>query len=109
MRGYEQVKSKLSNLADKGPLAAVNSGINEVAEAIYSESQQVVNVDTGALKTSGKLDRTWTGKKVTVVISYNTDYAMYVHERFNKYLSQPFDSHKGELEAKVNASIRSLL
>lgn len=116
MRGFEQVKSKLNAVPDK-MLQAGKAGLNEVGKNILNESQGQVPVDTGTLKASGRMEESGSAKKFTVTVSYNTDYAIFVHEitRYYhthgsaKFLENPFTRWANELPRIIESYLRGML
>lgn len=108
MKGLNQVLIKLNRFPNLGR-ALAEERLREVADAVYKDSQVEVPVDTGALKASGKLERSDSENKITYTISYDTEYAAHVHELHKKYLIGPFDAHKGELKTKIEESLEKLL
>lgn len=48
------------------------------AQAVYQESQALVAVDTGELKSSGGTSVEWTGKRVDGYVEYSAPHAAYV-------------------------------
>lgn len=58
-------------------------------QRIYDLSQYYVPVDTGALKNSGRLEATGDGFDQVVRVSYNTEYAIYVHEILTNFHEPP--------------------
>lgn len=113
MRGFSQVRSKLVDIPDK-VIEAGQEGVKEVGENILEESQFLVPVDTGALQASGDLNEKGSGKKYTVTVSYDTDYATYVHEIMHtfhpvgqaKYLRIPFKKHIPSLPTTIESKLR---
>lgn len=82
-------------------------GLKEAGLKLQRESQKIVPVDTSDLKGSANT-RNVGGKgfDADVVVSYNTEYAVYVHEDMNakhkpgksaKYLEKPARENKKEL------------
>ena len=78
--------------------AGVGVGIKKATLLVLRASQQIVPVDTGTLKGSADTHFSGVGFDTTGAISYNTDYAIYVHEDLDarhkagkqaKYLEQP--------------------
>ena len=102
----------------------VQKAIVEVMRKVYADSQELVPVDTGALRASGKFSTGMTGKgKFFCTISYGSDgsdgiavdYAVYVHEDLYahhddptsaKFLEIPADRHSVELRHRVGMTIK---
>ena len=116
MRGFEQVKGNLTGL-DTKLQAAGKAGLREVGTNIFNESQNIVPYDTGALKASGRTEEKDSAKKLKITISYNTDYAIYVHEIARyfhphgsyKYLENPFTKHSADLPRIIESSVRGII
>jgi hypothetical protein len=116
MKGFQQVRSKLSAMPDK-TLEAGKTGLRQTAKSIFDESQsQYVPVDTGALKASGKVEEKEGSNKLTITISYDTPYALPVHEiaRYRhphgayKYLETPFNSNVPKLVPNIQSKMKGL-
>jgi hypothetical protein len=117
MKGFSQVKANLANVQKK-ILEAGSEGLKEVATTIYEDSKtNYVPIDTGALKNSAKMEEKSGASKYTIKISYNTTYAIYVHEIVYyyhahgswKYLETPFTIHTSKLEEIISEKIRGVL
>jgi len=74
-------------------------GITKAGAWLLRESKKIVPVDTNALRTSGIATKQHGGWRTTIIISYSTSYAIYVHEDLNarhakgksaKFLEKPF-------------------
>jgi hypothetical protein len=91
-RGLDHLQQKLDDAAKRA--------LADTAVKVLLDSQELVPVDTGALKASGAISEVKeTNDGYEVVISYNTDYAARVHEDLDanhphggqaKYLEVPF-------------------
>lgn len=116
MRGMSQVKSNLNKMPDR-ILKAGKEGLREVADTIYNDSRvNYVPIDTGELQNSARLDEMFRPKGLTIVISYNTDYAIYVHEipyrhvhGSWKYLENPFNKHVREIRPAIQSRLGGAL
>lgn len=79
---------------NQAAVRAVAEGINDAAEEIFNESQRRVPVDTGNLRSSGRIEPA-DERTLTAEISYGgtaADYALDVHEAHatnSKYLEEP--------------------
>lgn len=80
---YEDLQSKISDMINEVP-DLVEKALFDEATIIFNQSQELVPVDTGRLRGSGRvtIERVPTGFSAT--ISYSTDYAIYVHEDLTK-------------------------
>jgi len=88
------LKSDLSKIAGRMSVAT-SEALMQTAEDIYQISQQLVPVDTGALKASGSTDITQikNGLATKVAIGYGNDdveYAKYVEYGTSNMEAQPF-------------------
>jgi hypothetical protein len=96
--GAEELVAKLERTAVEAPL--------ELGKALYVEAQRIMlqslrlcPIDTGNLRSTGHVQPPEiTGRMVTVLLGYNTPYAIFVHENLNarhkpptqaKYLEMP--------------------
>lgn len=105
--GADKMKAaliKAATVSDKVSAQATQ----EIANKVYKESQTLVPVDTGQLKSSGRVQPArGPGKTGGHQVVYETPYAVFVHERLDqhhdaptqaKFLEQPFLAHQQELE-----------
>lgn len=60
----------------KGYGKRLNKALGDAAETILNESNQLIPIDTGKLKSSGKVEKS----KDRAMVIYDEDYAIYVHE-----------------------------
>lgn len=65
------------------------AGLKIVGQIVFDESQRLVPVDTANLKSSGLVVNTGSGFAARVIISYTTNYAIFVHEDLTKYHTPP--------------------
>lgn len=84
--GLDQLTARLNQLAQQLPEAVGRELYRDMA-GVMAESQQIVPVDTGALRDSGEVDRPETsGGNVSVSLHYgggSVDYALIQHERLD--------------------------
>jgi hypothetical protein len=74
LRGLEAAQRQLR--------AAAIAAVDQFAEHVLGDAQQLAPVDTGALKASGSAQPAELhGNLVQATIGFNTDYAAAVHER----------------------------
>jgi len=93
---------------------AVEKAVNDFADLVLARSQVYVPVDTGQLKKSGNIAR----ESGEVRVSYQTDYAVYVHEdetKFHnpptraKYLSLALEESLPEFDGLLDGALESEL
>lgn len=70
---------KLASIAGE----AVAQSLNEVAEVTLTDAKERTPVDTGTLKSSGKVSEHATLRKHQAKLTYGTEYAVWVHEQTN--------------------------
>lgn len=88
--------------------------MQKAAMYIKRESQRLTPVDTGRLRRSARVTKVGKGFDVVVGVSYNTDYAVYVHERLDvfhprgqaKFLSTVIQNQRNEITGIVLQSLR---
>lgn len=130
VRGDEKIK-KLLDKKGKAAHRALVKATREITKKIGAESQKEVPKDTGALAKSMKIEvlQIISGQyPVRGWISYNTDYAVYVHEipappkqspggksaRHDpptkwKYLEDPLKRNSGNFISRVRAAMKEAL
>lgn len=117
MKGFSQVRSKLKSIDNK-ILQAGKEGVYDVAETIFEDSRaNFVPIDTGELYNSARLDEIDRGKSYSAIVSYNTDYAIFVHEISyyrhsrgkSKYLETPFNKHVPKLKSSIQKRMERAL
>lgn len=81
----KDVKAVIGGLKKLRDTTAVGAsrGLRKAAAFVLRESQKIVPVDTGALRASGRVVVEGEGFGTRCTVSYNTDYAIYVHEDLN--------------------------
>lgn len=92
VEGFDEAEELVAELKDKAE-EAVEKGNEDLAKAIYNESQTLVPVDTGRLKRSGEIRQ----RTNSISILYTAPYAIWVHERVElshdngqaKFLEEP--------------------
>ena len=113
--------AELSNIADNMD-AAMQEVIDEVIQAVFEESQNLVPVDTGALKSSGQIisGSNDEGDSPNAYIEYGNDtvtYAVEVHENLQtphkdptqaKYLEVPMAKEGQKFEDLVAQRLQKL-
>lgn len=74
-------QQRLRNLTEGFP-SEIEKILYQEAWRIMGESIKIAPIDTGRLRASGRVDLPEReGRQISVRLSYNTDYAKYVHER----------------------------
>lgn len=84
------------------------------ANYVKKESQKLCPVDTGRLKKSARIGQEGKGMKTEVFVTYNTEYAVYVHEMVDvyhrvgqaKFLETVLKNQKREILGVVLESLR---
>ncbi len=108
---------------------AVLQAVTDWANLVFQTSQELVPVDTGELKASGRFEVAVTGKSFTAAIVYDSDHAVYVEfgtgirgaasagagdGPYNPnwpgmpaqpYLRPAFDQHRDEAESMTRETI----
>jgi len=105
-----------------GITKGIKKGINEVMQEVFDESQELVPVDTGALRDSGIfITAQESVDGITASVSYGdeiVDYAMEVHEDLEtfheppgqaKFLEIPMTNHQDELLQAIKRRINQNL
>ena len=101
----------------------VQQAINDVMSVVFSQSQQLVPVDTGMLRASGTFTHPplGSGKPPQAEITYGggaVDYAVYVHEDLGakhkaptraKFLEVPFVHNLGTLRSHIQNKLNDLM
>lgn len=108
-------------------LTAAAQALNEVAEETMTASKELVPVQYGVLKGSGKVSETATPSSLKTQLTYGTEYAVYVHEipppplkspkgrsathRVGqwKYLETPVKRRQGTLAQDIANKMRGIL
>lgn len=61
----------------------LEKGLYKAGLFLQRESQELVPIQTGILRASADTRARGSGLKTTVIVSYGTDYALYVHENLD--------------------------
>lgn len=80
--GAAEVSKNLQLLAATIPIAAA-AALNAVAEETMTDAKNRTPVEFGTLKRSGKVEQHAKPNDLSAVLSFGTEYAVYVHERTN--------------------------
>jgi len=92
--------------------AAVSNAVNQVAQEVYGESQRVVPVDTGNLRSTGRIAPS-TPDTLVAELAYGgsaAEYAAIVHETHksqSKYLEEPARNAAPRLKAAVEQATKT--
>jgi len=96
--------------------SAVERGLVEGAQFLQRESMLIVPIDTSILKNSCRVVKAkGSGFTADIVVSYKTDYAVFVHENLTarhkegkraKYLEEPARTHRSRIIKIVNEEAR---
>ncbi len=106
IEGLDEALNDLKNLFGKSPVALEKS-LTKVSNHILAEAIQICPVETGTLRRSGKVTNLKTTfLEVSNEIRFDTDYAVYVHERLD--LHHPVGQAKF-LETAVNSNTKELV
>lgn len=107
--GYERLADITDDVADV---------VLMHARKVLLDSLALVPVDTHRLKSSGKVNRIYVGPKdVMATITYDTEYAIFVHEMLElkhkaptqaKFLEQPLRASQDELVREIRKLIRRI-
>ena len=83
-RGMKEIANAL--IADaEGVTRALEAGLFNMAEDILKESEQLVPVDEGNLRSSRTQQERRVGSKYSVAVGYDAPYALIQHERLDFY------------------------
>ena len=105
IEGLDEALKNLHNLFGKSPVALEKS-LTKVSNHILAEAIQICPVKEGTLRRSGKVTNLKTTfLEVSNEIRFDTDYAVYVHERLD--LHHPVGQAKF-LETALNATAPDL-
>lgn len=81
--------------------------LDKIAKEVYKDSQKIVPVDTGALRKSGAWEPSVKiGGHRVATVSYETEYAVEVHENLTNYHEPPTKAKF--LEEPTNVARRTL-
>ncbi len=99
----------------KGNAKGMKRGLLKAGLFLQRLSMQIVPVDLNVLRPSANTRAEGSGKATSVIVSYGTDYAVYVHEDLEarhapgkqaKFLEQPFREKKDRLKRIVMEEIK---
>ena len=96
----------------------VERGLKRAGLFLQREAQKVVPIDTTTLKNSANTRPEGKGFDTAVVVSFSTDYAVYVHENLEakhkpgksaKYLERPLREKRDRMGEIVRQAMRETL
>lgn len=114
MRGADQMIAKIRKIADKFP-DRVGAALYREAQIEMTEAKRRTPVDTGRLRASGQVgEPERSGRRLSVELSFGTDYAVYVHENLEafhkvgqaKFLESVLNESAPYLGARLAARVR---
>jgi hypothetical protein len=80
LSGVSAMTRKMKQVADEA-ISRARESLHDEGERVMAESQEAVPVDTGHLKSTGKVsDVIVEGNNISVILSYDADYSAVVHE-----------------------------
>jgi hypothetical protein len=94
---------------------AIADGLYVCAVTLYKKSQELVPVDTGDLKESGRVWQYGTGFNARATVEYVNDYAVPVHEILTaehapptqaRYLADAVHKSRGTMAARLKRELR---
>lgn len=100
---------------EKAAVKGLRKGLYRGGLFLQRESQLIVPVDTSALKNSANTRLTGQGLSSAAVVSYSTEYAVYVHEDLEarhkpgkaaKFLEKPLREKRGRIMEIVEEGIK---
>lgn len=95
---------------------AAASGLHKAAEHVLEQANRLVPIEEGTLLRSGVASSD--AGQLKAAVSYDTPYAVRQHEELSyshdegrqaKYLEQPLDSERGEIERIIAREIKNAL
>ena len=102
------------NRITTGNRPAISDALNTAAQEVFAESQRRVPVDTGNLRSSGRIDAS-KAETLTATVGYGgtaAGYALAVHETHasqSKYLEQPAREAAKRVEELVTNAIKAAI
>jgi len=123
VKRLKEEQQKLRNMTDSIP--------SELEQILFQEGWRIMNkslrlapIDTGRLRASARVDLPERdGGQISVKLSYNTDYAVYVHERTDGgqpvpykapgtrslFLKDPVEDGLEELERRISERMKRMV
>ena len=115
--GIPETIKRLKRYREAGEIAAENAAI-EAANLILEESLKLCPIDTGYLRSTGKIVVQGSGYGIQVTVGYSADYAVYVHENLEAYhnpptqaqfLSEVLRRYRGDISQKIKSEVHAAL
>ncbi len=105
LEGYEKLLSTLDGSELEELMEAIELEIENTQQLVFTESQVLVPVDTSLLKQSGRPEPiTRDSNGIEALITYNTHYAVWVHERMELRHNAPTQAKFLEKPMREQAS-----
>lgn len=82
IKGLEQLRAKLKGLPREAQ-KAFDAALMVEATGIMTAAQKTVPVDTGRLRSGGRVTAERSGGRIAITIAYGAPYAGYVHAKTN--------------------------
>jgi hypothetical protein len=114
VQGLSEIRKAFADYKEV-PAKKLRKGLIRAGLFLQRESQKIVPVEFGVLKNSANTRAEESGLDTEVVVSYGTDYAIYVHENLEaghksgkqaKYLEQPLREKRNEMRKIVQEAMK---
>jgi hypothetical protein len=102
---FDRVSRERKAAYDRG----MSKGLKRAGLFVQRESQKICPVDTGALRNSAFTRHTGQGADTVVEVGYTQNYAIFVHERYTRFLTGPFRQNMDNIRRIVRESVRGEL
>ena len=89
--GVKELVSKLTQMREESDPKKLGEGLSQAGLWLLAASQKIVPVQHGFLKASGRTRKEGGGLDVQVIVSYGTDYAVWVHENKDAWHGDDFN------------------
>jgi hypothetical protein len=119
--GLEAMRQKIQQAASNLPVNA-GAALYQFGEEVMAVSKERVPVDTGRLMNTGYVALpVQDGNVISVVLGYDTDYALQVHEDLDprthwkrpgsgpKFLENPLKEAEGQMAGELGGAIQTTL
>lgn len=88
----------------------IAEGLWKAGEIILKKSQELVPVDTGELRSTGKLFSWGSGLNTVVFIRYSAEHAIWVHENLEAYHKPPTQArYLADAVSKSRGTVTAML
>jgi HK97 gp10 family phage protein len=112
LKGADDLRKALEKAVEKAPGALAKAMLDE-ADKVLEEAKANAPVDTGRLRDSGAVSSDLSGDKLEVGVTFDTDYAIAVHERMerrgNKFLERAFLERASKIPAEYAEAVEKEL